>query len=158
LYPTDLPKILEGNLLKDNPEQEKRTEASKPINSPVSSPKAILVIDDEAIIRDLLKEILEDIGVPVFFAETGEKGMEIFRKEEKEIALVLLDVIMPGMDGREVYYEIKNQNPDVKIIITSGYSKTGVITELMEAGVDGYIQKPFQIDILIETINRLLQK
>ena len=127
--------------------EEKQNEARK---------QSVLVIDDEAIIRDLSNDILTDLGIPVFFAKDGEQGLTIFEKEQQNIGLVILDVIMPGMDGREVYYELRKRNPEIKIMITSGYSKTGVIAELLKAGVDHYVQKPFNLDELTYKIRELM--
>ena len=118
--------------------------------------RQILIVDDEEFIRDLLTEIIVPMGFEVFTASDGPQAVDIFRQHEGNIELALLDVILPGMDGKDVYYKLKSIRPDVNIIILSGYSQTKIRQELLEAGVEGYITKPFEINQVKKLISTVL--
>lgn len=116
----------------------------------------VLVVEDEEIIRDLIEEVLDIKGYDTIMAEDGIEGLELFEKNCQQIDLVILDIIMPGMDGRELYKRIKTIKPDIKVIITSGYNKSNVKEELLKCGADGFLPKPFNIDNVIELLQNIL--
>jgi len=118
--------------------------------------KTILIVDDEEFIRELLGEIIAAEGFKVLEAASGPQAINIFEQQSANINLVLLDVILPDMDGREVYFKLKSIRPDVKIVIISGYSQTTVRQDLVEAGVEGYITKPFEINQVQHLIQSIL--
>lgn len=119
-------------------------------------PKTILIVDDEEYIRDLLKEILSGDKYTVLEAANGPQAIDIFSTQRASVDLVLLDVILPDMDGKEVYFQLKSIRPDIKIVIISGYSQTKVRQDLIEAGVEGYITKPFEISQVQQLIDGIL--
>ena len=121
-----------------------------------SSSKRVLVIDDEKNIRDLIDEILTEEGYEVFLARNGQDGVDLFEKYNGSFAVVILDIIMPELDGKDCYYRIKEINPRVKVILTSGYSKSNVKEELIRQGVDAYIPKPFNVDGFLETVQKIV--
>lgn len=116
----------------------------------------ILVVDDEVVIRDLMYDVLSDKGYKVHTASDGVEGIKIFKKYSDKIDLVILDIIMPNMDGKEMFDQIKAINRDVKIIVISGYSKPKVKESLQKSGVDGFIAKPFNITDMLQQIEQLL--
>jgi len=124
---------------------------------PDNGQKTILIVDDEEFIRELLSEIIAAKGFAVIEAASGPQAIDIFEQHHASIDLVLLDVILPDMDGREVYFKLKSIRPDVKIVIISGYSQTTVRQDLMDAGVEGYLAKPFEIHHVQQTIQAILQ-
>jgi PAS domain S-box-containing protein len=118
----------------------------------------ILVVDDEAIIRDLLNDVLIDQNYDVILAKDGFEGLELYKKNKKSIDLIILDIIMPGMSGKEVFDKIREIDKEAKIIITSGYSKQKVTESLMSSGANGFLPKPFNIDKLLGLIKALVEE
>ena len=116
---------------------------------------SVLVVDDESVIRELIKDVLNSKNINVIPASDGMEGYEKFLANKDDIRLVILDIIMPGMDGKELYYKIKKIKKDVKVIITSGYSKHNVKDELLQAGVDNYLSKPFNINELTALLDNI---
>ncbi|GEM_PF-2148469 len=120
-------------------------------------PGKVLIVDDEMIIRDLLSDILATQGYSVLVAENGLVGLDIFKKQPSEIDMIILDIIMPEMNGHEFYFAVKKLKPDVKILLTSGFSKSNIKKELLDAGVDGYLPKPFTIKEVLEITEDIMK-
>jgi PAS domain S-box-containing protein len=118
--------------------------------------ETILVIDDEDIIRNISRRILERVGYQVLLASAGDEGIEIFRKKFKEIDLVLLDLVMPKISGVEVFHALVKIDPAVKVLVSSGYAEDELVRELKLKGVEHFIQKPFQPDELLNEIRNCL--
>ncbi len=116
----------------------------------------VLVIDDEKIIRDRMKKLLELDDYETFSAESGQKGLEILHKEKPEIALV--DIKMPGMDGIEVLKKIKENAEETEVIIITGHGGVDTAIQALKIGAFGYIQKPVDYDELEIEIKRALEK
>ena len=104
----------------------------------------ILLADDEEVMRLVGKGLLEKFGYNVILAENGSKAAEIYKNEKDKIDLVILDMIMPVMSGRDCFFEIKKINPDAKIIIASGFIQSRDLTELQKNGLNAFIHKPFR--------------
>lgn len=120
--------------------------------------KTILVVDDEEDVRGLAKEQLENLGYKVILARDGIEAVDIYRDKKDEIDLVLLDMIMPNMAGKETYQELKKLNPEVKVLLTSGFSQNGKAREILQEGVMGFIQKPLKLFELSKMIYETLKK
>ncbi|MFC1555084.1 PAS domain S-box protein [candidate division KSB1 bacterium] len=118
----------------------------------VEGDATILVVDDEEHIRDIAKSRLEQAGYSVLSAEDGRKGLEMYLDNKDKIDIVLLDMIMPNMSGKESFLAMKGVNSDVKVIIMSGFSKTGKVEEILYEGAVGFIQKPFSLQELTQII------
>lgn len=103
----------------------------------------ILLVDDEKILRDVGRDLLEDLGYTVYLAENGEKALEVFARHRSEISLVMMDMIMPKTGGREAFLRLREQAPDVKVLFCSGFSREGTGDELVGLGASGFIQKPY---------------
>jgi len=116
----------------------------------------ILVVDDEDVIRELIFDVVTSKGYEVILASDGNEGYEQFKNHWPEISLVILDIIMPGMDGKELYEKIKDINPSMKVLITSGYSKPNVKAELIKMGVNGFLPKPFNIIELTDLLQKII--
>ncbi len=119
--------------------------------------ETILLVDDEDIIIDVGKELLRQMGHTVFVAKSGEASIELYEAKRKEIDMVILDMIMPEMGGGEIYEKLREINPDVKVLLSSGYSLDGQATEILERGCNGFIQKPFNIRELSQKIREILE-
>lgn len=120
--------------------------------------ETILVVDDEEPLRLLAKDMLENFGYKVITVSNGFEAIETYRERASEIALVILDMIMPGMDGRDLFYEIRRLDPAASIIIASGYCPAQVVEELSDAGVDGIISKPYQSEDMASEIRRIINR
>lgn len=116
----------------------------------------ILVVDDEYNIRSVLQEILEAHGFRVLTAENGKEGVEVFEQKADEIDLVILDMRMPVMGGKEAFLEIKKRKNDQKVIIISGFAKREELQEIMRNGALGYLSKPFQIEDILKQVKSTL--
>jgi PAS domain S-box-containing protein len=120
--------------------------------------ETILLVDDEKYIRELGVELLTDVGYEVLTATDGEGALELYRKEQERIDLVILDLVIPGMGGKRCYEEILKINPQAKILIVSGYSINGPGQEAMEAGAKGFVGKPFDVSNMLTTIRNILDE
>ncbi len=103
----------------------------------------ILLVDDEEIIRDIGKNLLEESGYRVYSAVDGEHALEVYERERENIRLVILDMIMPGMGGKETLVQLKKSYPDIRVLISSGFHKEGTAGELKQLGAKGFLQKPY---------------
>jgi CheY-like chemotaxis protein len=120
--------------------------------------ETILVVDDEDYILDACKAMMTQLGYRTILAHSGEEALEIFSRDKGSIALIILDMIMPGMDGLTAYKHLKKIDPDVKVLLSSGYSLTGSVKELLDKGCDEYIQKPFSLSQISRITRELLDK
>jgi PAS domain S-box-containing protein len=103
----------------------------------------VLVVDDDAVVRDMAENILKIAGYTVLTAENGLDGVEKYRRNQSEIKAVLLDMAMPVMSGREAFAEMKKINPDVKVLLASGFRKDNRVEEVLAQGVKDFLQKPY---------------
>jgi two-component system, cell cycle sensor histidine kinase and response regulator CckA len=120
--------------------------------------ETVLLIDDEVAIIDVTRELLEELGYKVIGVSSGADAIEIYRVKNKEIDLVILDMIMPWMSGSETFDALKLINPQVKVILSSGYSIDGEAAEIMNKGCLTFIQKPFNIVDISRKIRETLNK
>ena len=116
----------------------------------------VLVIDDEYNIRSMMKEIMEMHGFNVYTAGNGRDGVEVFQRYRDEIDLVVLDMVMPVMDGKAAFIEITKIKPDQKVFIISGYSSREDLEDILKRGAIGYMRKPFQVNEIISKIKEIL--
>jgi len=118
--------------------------------------KKLLVIDDEASTRDLLKMSLESDGYTVFVAEDGPKGLEIFARENPPV--VLTDIKMPGMDGIEVLRRVKEQSPDTEVIVITGHGEMNLAVQALQLEASDFINKPISDEGLAVALRRAEEK
>ncbi len=116
----------------------------------------ILVVDDEEIIRDLAKAILQREGYTVLTADSGVEAIHIYEQRGSDIALVILDLTMPKMDGRVCYYKLRELDPHVRVILSSGYGADEIVEDLLTQGVRKFVQKPYRVDDLIRAVRDVL--
>ena len=108
----------------------------------------VLLVDDEEMILDVGRMMLERLGYRVLTATGGKEAIDLYQKEREKIDLVILDMIMPGMGGGETYDQLKAVDPEVPVLLSSGYSMDGQAKEILDRGCRGFIQKPFALDEL----------
>ena len=111
---------------------------------PVCGTARILVADDEDDVRAVVRAMLESFGYRVIEARDGREAVDLFRERHGEIDLVLLDLMMPRMTGEEALAEMRKTNPGVRAILASGYDESGRLREILAAGFDTFLQKPFR--------------
>ena len=112
----------------------------------------VLVVDDEEIVRNLAKKMIEVAGFSVLTAKDGEEAVRLYREHQGDIACVLLDLTMPRMNGEETFRAIRQFSPDVRVILSSGYSEESATGRFSGLGLAGFIQKPYQLDTMIATL------
>ncbi len=128
-----------------------------PPDPPAPGPaRRILLVDDEPAMQELGKELLEDEGYQVLVATNGREAIDIYRTRSGEIDLVVLDLVMPGMDGGQVYVEMKKINPSIKAFFCTGYISDHIIAGLLEAENLRAISKPFRPDQFLETVREVM--
>jgi two-component system cell cycle sensor histidine kinase/response regulator CckA len=123
--------------------------------------EAVLLVDDEEMVLEVAAEMLRELGYTVLMARSGKEAIEIISKGPNLSPvpdIVILDMIMPGMGGGETYDRLKEINPDIKVLLLSGYSIDGQATEILERGCNGFIQKPFSMRELSGRIREILNK
>ncbi len=103
------------------------------------------------------RRILEQYGFEVLTACDGSEAVEIFSHQPQQISAVLLDLTMPNLNGEEVFEELRRRDPDVKVILSSGYDEWDTTRSFEEKGLAGFIQKPYRVDDLIEKIREVLR-
>jgi len=116
----------------------------------------VLVIDDEEIVCDAVNDILELDDIPVMKATDGETGIDMYQQNQAKIGLVLLDLSMPGMDGFDTFHGLRQVNPHIPVIISSGYDEKEVMRRFDDKVLLGFLKKPYKLNALLETVKRHL--
>jgi two-component system, cell cycle sensor histidine kinase and response regulator CckA len=116
----------------------------------------VLLVDDEESLRALGKNLLEYLGFTALVAENGKDALNVFRERKGEISVVLMDLTMPQMDGEETFLEMKRLQPDVRVLLASGYGESEILNRFAGKGLAGFIQKPYQITVLSEKLQKIL--
>jgi CheY-like chemotaxis protein len=139
--------------------QPQNKEAAKEEELPeeiLKGKETVLLVDDEDMIIDVGQDMLRAAGYEALLARSGKEAIEVYKKNKDKVALVILDMIMPDMGGGEAYDRMKEINPDIKVLLSSGYSISGQATEILDRGCDGFIQKPFNMSRLSQRIRKIL--
>ena len=135
---------------------KKDTQSEKVVQEAVGGTETILLIDDEKMIIEVGRRMIESLGYAVVVAGKGDEALTLYRKRHDHIDLIILDMIMPHMGGKEVFNRIKEINPKAKVLLSSGYSLNGQAQEIMAQGCNGFIQKPFDMVELSSKIREIL--
>lgn len=118
----------------------------------------ILLVDDEPMVTDVGRQMLEHLGYTVLVAQGGEEALSLYEKNHASIDLVILDMVMPVMGGEEVFRRLKSLDPQVKVLLSSGYSLEHKAGELLDLGCRGFIQKPFTLPELSQKVCEILEQ
>jgi PAS domain S-box-containing protein len=137
-------------------EQQVEIDRAGETSFPQGGSEIILLIDDEEYLRNLGERSLTRFGYTVLTAPDGESGLALYRKEQHRIDLVILDLIMPGMSGNRCLEELRKLNPDVKIVISSGYSDIEPMKKTIESGARSFIAKPYEVRQILQVIREVL--
>jgi len=128
----------------------------RPVKLPQKGNESVLLVDDEEEIRRVGQELLEAMGYSALLARDGREAIELYAKKQEDIDIVLLDIVMPNMGGSETYDKLKEVNPEVKVLLLSGYSIDVKAAEILDRGCNGFIQKPFGAEELSAKIRQIL--
>jgi PAS domain S-box-containing protein len=131
---------------------------TKTLLEPLRGAGTIMVVDDERFIIEITGEWLRELGYLVVEAASGQEALALYERQQASIDLVILDVVMPGMDGGETLDRLQVIDPDVKVLLISGYGLEGKAAEIRGRGCRGFIQKPFTILQLSEKIKSILME
>jgi two-component system, cell cycle sensor histidine kinase and response regulator CckA len=123
---------------------------------PMDPSGTILLVDDETPVLESGREMLSHFGFTILTAENGEAAIEVFRREMDRIRLVILDMNMPGMDGLQCLRQMMALDPDVKVVVASGYASSRDVADMLRAGACEFIAKPFRFRDVIRRINEII--
>jgi two-component system cell cycle sensor histidine kinase/response regulator CckA len=126
------------------------------LNEAIGGTEMILLVDDEDVPRDVAKEILEALGYRVLTAKSGNEAIEVYSEKAHEIDMVILDMIMPNMDGGETFERLKEIDPEARVLLSSGYSINGQAQEILSRGCKAFLQKPFNMTTLSQKMREVL--
>jgi two-component system, cell cycle sensor histidine kinase and response regulator CckA len=139
------------------PASVKKAIEAKPAEEKLLTGKeTILVVDDEQVNVELMRELLEKLGYKILTAQSGKKAIELYREHFKDIKLVILDMIMPKMNGRETLGKLMEIDNKVRVLLSSGYSLNGEAAMILNLGCKGFIQKPFRVEELARKIRDVI--
>ncbi len=117
----------------------------------------VLLVDDEENIRMVGSRMLEKLGYQVLVAADGDHAVSLYQTHRDRIDLVMLDLVMPAMDGAETYKKLREINPQVQVLLASGYCLDGAAQELIRRGARDFLQKPYRIEHLSQKVAAVLQ-
>jgi two-component system cell cycle sensor histidine kinase/response regulator CckA len=137
-------------------QKDERDSTQKPREEITQGNETILLVDDERMILEVGSQLLEAMGYRVVTAKDGKEAIDVYRARKEDIDLLILDMIMPEMNGGDVYDKIKKINPNIKVLLSSGYSVEGQAGKILARGCDGFIQKPFHMGQLSQSIRQVL--
>lgn len=124
----------------------------------VRGDETILLVDDEDMILNVGKAMLEKLGYQCIIAKGGGQAIQLFGKKGTKIDLVILDLIMPGMDGETTFDQIRNLQKNLPVILSSGYSINDQAAAILKRGCNGFIQKPFNLSALSQIIRKVIDE
>jgi two-component system cell cycle sensor histidine kinase/response regulator CckA len=124
---------------------------------PLKGKGTLLIVDDEKSVLEVTSKMLKKLGFQTLLAGSGEEALEALKANRGRIDVVILDMILPDLSGSEIYERMKEVYPRVRILLSSGYSVNEEISGLIARGADGFIQKPFSIAHLVDTIREILE-
>lgn len=137
-------------------EQDVELAIEQPLDIKVGTGR-ILVVDDEEVLRETAQELLASLGYRVLLASNGKEAVQTLHDNPATIDLVILDVIMPEMNGIDCFYTLRKIEPNLKIILSSGFAKDADLEQLKHDGLAGYIRKPYNLEDLARLATRILQ-
>lgn len=120
--------------------------------------ECILVVDDEMLLRQIATDILEEANYKVLVAENGQVAVDIFKEHHSKIDLVMLDMLMPIKGGKDTFIEMKAINPNIKVLLCSGFKQDERVDSIMSLGINYFIQKPYTLSKLSKIVSEILRK
>jgi PAS domain S-box-containing protein len=130
--------------------------AVEELSVPPGGTETILLVEDEAMVRNLCRDTLMQFGYNVLAVCDGQEALEVYEREKEHLSLVILDIIMPRMDGKECFKELLRINPKIKVLISSGVIKEELIQEVVNLGAKGSLMKPFVVGDLLQKVREVI--
>lgn len=123
---------------------------------PIGGTETILLVDDEELVREFSAKVLENFGYKVIAVADGQEALNVYEQERQNISLVILDIIMPRMEGKQCFKALLRLNPSVKVIICTGVAQDDLVREVVALGAKGSVLKPYNMRELLETVREVL--
>ena len=127
-------------------------------NRKAQAQRTVLVVEDERIMLRLLERFLSRQGYQVLLAADGEQAIDGYCRHKTEIDVVLLDVGLPKVSGVDVFRKMKKENPEVRVVVASGYLDARMKTEMYRAGVKAFLDKPYLLPEMLETLRSVTER
>jgi signal transduction histidine kinase/CheY-like chemotaxis protein len=124
----------------------------------IGGSETILLVEDDPMVLELARKMLEWLGYRVMIARDGREVLDVYAERQDEIDLILLDVVMPRTNGQRTLIDLRAINPEVKVLLVTGYSPEDVARELLRQGAEGLVQKPYDFKILAQAVRRCLDE
>ncbi len=118
----------------------------------------VLVVDDEEIVREVVSVMLRNTGFDVLAASSGDQALEIFAEQHEQITAVIMDLTMPGTDGQTTFERMRDIQPEVKVVLSTGYAGDDIVERYLEEGFAGFLHKPYRASALRETLKQILEE
>ena len=134
------------------------SQKEKPTEEFVEGQETVLLVDDEDMIIEVGESMLASLGYTVLLARNGEEALDVYQKNREAIDIIILDMIMPDIGGKEIYSRLKDINADIKVLFASGYSMNNQTSEIVKGGCNGYIQKPYTMPQISQSIRKVLDR
>ena len=125
-------------------------------DAPIKGKGTVLVVDDEQDSIEAAEVMLKELGYKVMHAQRGDEAIKLYRENMGNLDLITLDLVMPEMSGKEVFRQLKELNPDIRVLLVSGYGQNSQVEEIMSLGCNGFLQKPYDIQLLSQKISEAL--
>ncbi|MGB9616782.1 MAG: response regulator, partial [Desulfomonilaceae bacterium] len=122
----------------------------------LSGAETILLVDDEDEVVSLASEAFAGYGYTLYTARTGEEALRLYQEQGDKIDLVVLDLVMPGMGGRQCLKELRTMDPNVRVLVASGFATDETVKQLLKGGAMGFLKKPFEFEELLAQIRAIL--
>jgi PAS domain S-box-containing protein len=135
--------------------QEEYFENKEP---PRGEGETILLVDDEPHLRDIVARQLVGANYRVIKASNGNEALKLYEQHRKQISLIILDLLMPGMGGKQCLEALRKLDPNVRVLVATGHTAPGIVGELEQAGAKGFIRKPFETNLLLEKIREIVDE
>jgi len=132
-----------------------RNRKSKALKDTWKGSGCVLVVDDERPVRSLAKRMLTRLGFDALFANDGREAVDLYAERRGEVDFVLLDLTMPNMNGEEALHELRRVDPDIRVILSSGYTEQEIAARFEGKGLAGFIQKPYTLEVLRNCLRSL---
>ena len=120
--------------------------------------ETVLLVDDEEIVIGVGRQMLEKLGFSVLTAKDAKEALDLYKKNQNDINFVVLDMILPDMEAADTVDELLAINPAIKVLLSSGYGADQQVSELLNRGCDGFIQKPFNMQSLSDKIEEIINR
>jgi CheY-like chemotaxis protein len=118
--------------------------------------ETILLVDDEDMIWDVIIDMLQELGYSVVLAGNGLEALEVYRENPGSIDLVILDMVMPELDGHRAFFKLREIDPKTKVLLSSGYVSEDDVQDVLTAGAAGFLRKPYRMVDLARKVRSIL--